>query len=206
MKVLGPEYFDFAFHATRAGDPSALRVYNDYGFENDSPEAEARRRALLNLLDGLLKRKVPIDAVGLQSHLALTDRFNQKLYRNFLNEISARGLKILITEFDVNDKSGPADPAVRDQLVADYYARFLDVALDETKVIEFATWGLSDRYTWLSPAYDPHFGRADGLPCRPLPFDDEFRPTLAYTATVNALRHAPFRPLATFQVEHSAQT
>jgi endo-1,4-beta-xylanase len=194
MQIVGPRYIDLSFHAARAGDPTAFLAFNDYGYEADTPVAEARRRALLKLLDGLLDRKVPIDAVGLQSHLALSEPFDQKVYRSFLNEVSARGLKILITELDVNDQTGPADVAARDQLVADRYARFLDVALDEKRVVELVTWGLSNRYTWLNPGYDPRFGRADKLPCRPLPFDHDFQPTPAYQALLNAIRHCPERP------------
>ena len=195
LKIFGPTYHDLAFHAAKEGDPAAIRVYNDFGFENDSPEAEKRRISLLRLLDGMLARRVPIDAVGLQAHVALTDTFNQGLYRKFLKEISSRGLKILITEFDVNDRSGPADPKIRDQRVADYYAKFLEVALDEVNVIACSTWGISDRYTWIGPTYDATLGRPDGLPCRPLPFDSEFRAKPAFYAAINAFRNAPKRPL-----------
>jgi len=195
LRVLGPRYIDLAFHAAHESAPSTLFAYNDFGLEADSPVAAARRRALLGLLDGLLQRGVPIAAVGLQSHLQLDDRFDAVLYRKFLAEIAGRGLKILITELDVNDRTGPADIRKRDQAVADCYERFLAPALDEKQVVALVTWGLSDRYTWLTPAYDPSYGRSDHLPCRPLPFDANFQPKPAYGAILRALRHAPPRPL-----------
>src|ERR1700741_5065991 len=47
----------------------------------------------------------------------------------FLREIEARGLRILITELDVEDPGGPSDIAARDRAVADEARRFLDVVL-----------------------------------------------------------------------------
>lgn len=193
----GDAFFDIAFHAARASDPNALLVYNDYSLETLAPLHERRRRALLALLDRLIARRVPIDAVGLQSHLRLDGgTFDERVYRAFLREIAARGLRILITELDVLDRDRGRDPAVRDAEVADYYARFLAVALDETAVASVVTWGLSDRYTWLSPEVAPEVDIPPGPPTRPLPFDAAFRPKPAYAAMMAAFAAAPMRPPA----------
>jgi endo-1,4-beta-xylanase len=50
-------------------------------------------------------------------------------------------------------------------------------------------WGLVDRYSWLqyrSP-------RADGLPKRPAPYDDAYRPKPMREAIAAAFRAAPKR-------------
>lgn len=185
LSQLGGEFFDLAFHAAREADPKAVLVYNDYAFELDTSEHESRRRALVDLLDSFKKRKVPIDAIGLQSHMRLDRfKFEPRIYRNFLKEIAARGVKILITELDVWDIGAPSGVEERDQAVADCYRRILDVALDEPALAAVVTWGLSDRYTWLKP---PKYGRPDGLPGRPLPFDEQFAPKAAYEAIAKAL-------------------
>ena len=197
LAKLGPEYLDLAFHAARAADPGALLVYNEYNLEQDRSEDEAKRRAVLDLLDSLKRRKAPVDAIGLQAHLNLKDfRFQPELYRNFLKELAARGVKILITELDVLDASLPPDVPQRDQTVADTYARYLETALDEPAVTALVTWGLSDRFTWLTPRHSERFGRPDGLPNRPLPFDEEYRPKPAYRAILKALESAPLRTTA----------
>lgn len=189
LAKFGPEYFDFAFHAAREADPHALLVYNDYNMEEDKPESESRRRALLGLLDGLKQRKVPVDAIGLQAHLNLADfRFQADLYRRFLKDVAARGVRILITELDVLDVAAPAD--TRDQAVADAYARVLDVALDERAVVGVVTWGLSDRFTWLTPRRGERYTRPDGLPNRPLPFDTDYQPKAAYWAILKSFEAA----------------
>jgi endo-1,4-beta-xylanase len=191
---LGPELFTIAFGAARAADPKAIRVYNDYGMELATPGEERRRSALLRLLDRLQRAGVPLDAVGLQSHLRWQGfSFDPARCRAFLREIAARGLSIIISELDVLDVGTPAEPAQRDKAVAEIYARFLAAALDEPAVIALVGWGLSDRYTWLTPQSAPIFARGDGLPGRPLPFDDHFQPKPAYWAMLNALKHAPLR-------------
>jgi len=40
-----------------------------------------------------------------------------------------------------------------------------------------ATWGITDRYTWM-PMW---FKRRDGLPNRPLPFDRDYQPKPLWT-------------------------
>ena len=120
-------------------------------------------------------------------------RFNEKRYRDFLGEISARGLKIVISELDVLDIGAPSNIIRRDQVVADVYRCFLSAALDEPAVKAVVTWGLSNRYTWLNAKNDLAFARPDGLPTRPLLFDDAFQPTAAFDAVVKALKAAPLR-------------
>lgn len=187
-------FFDLAFHTAREADPNALLVYNDTVMETGSDHDAARRAALLSLLDSFLKRKIPIDAIGLQTHLRLDRfRFDPGIYRRFLAEIAARGVKILITEMDVFDLSAPSDIGQRDQAVADCYQRILDIALDQKALIAFLTWGLSDRYTWLTPKYSKDNARPDGLPSRPLPFDEQFQPKPAYWTILKALQSAPPR-------------
>jgi endo-1,4-beta-xylanase len=182
---LGGEFFDLAFHTAREADPKAVLVYNDYAFELDTTEHEGRRRALIALLDGFKKRNVPVDAIGLQTHMRL-DHFNfrPRVYGDFLKEIAARGVKVLITEMDVWDIGAPAEIEKRDQAVADCYRRILDVALDEPALVALVIWGLSDRYTWLKR---PKYAREDGLPGRPLPFDEQFAAKPAYYAIAKAL-------------------
>ncbi len=189
---LGPGWIPAAFRAARAADPHALLIYNDSGFEMDAPAQASRRDAMLRMLDHI-QRDAPIDGVGLQSHLRLDGtRFDPSLYSRFLNDIARRGLKILLTEFDILDfLSGPV--ATRDHDIAALYSEFFSVALAETAVKAVVLWGLSDRYTWLTPSAGPNYVRPDRLPARPLPFDAEFQPKPAFHALLTAFRTAPTR-------------
>ena len=190
LKLLGPDYIDLAFRVAAQADPKALLVYNDYGLEYDTPENEAKRTALLKLLERLKAMGTPIHALGLQSHLLGSEtRFNPKKLRDFLDKVASLGLKILITEMDVIDKELMVDQEVRDRLVAKAYEDYLSVVLDERAVIAVLTWGLSDRYSWLSEFHR----RSDGLPVRPLPLDAQLKPKLAWNAIARAFDSAPNR-------------
>jgi endo-1,4-beta-xylanase len=138
----------------------------------------------------------PVDTVGIQAHLTAVGGppFSPARLRRFLADLAGLGLTIQITELDVTDAQAPADIAVRDQLIADTYRRFLDAALDEPAVKMVVTWGLSDRHSWIvRRETNEAKWRKDGLPSRPLPFDADLRPTPAFAAMVDAFSHAPAR-------------
>jgi endo-1,4-beta-xylanase len=196
VEALGPGYLDLAYRLTRATDPQARLVVNEYGIELDSPEHETRRRVLLDLLQRMQKAGTPVDAVGIQAHLAAVGGppFSAQGFRRFLAEIAALGLTVQITELDVTDEDAPAGIAVRDRLVADTYRRFLDAALDEPAVKMVVTWGLSDRHSWIvRHETNQSRWRKDGLPSRPLPFDVDLQPKPAFAAMAEAFAHASAR-------------
>jgi endo-1,4-beta-xylanase len=192
---IGPEFLDIAFRTARENDPKARLVYNDFDFELNTSWHRERRHALLDLLDGLKQRGVPIDAVGLQSHLAIERMrdFDDKVFAKFVDDIAARGVEIWITELDVIDRGAPSDIARRDTAVAEAYQRYLDVALANRAVKIVITWGITDRYGWIVSGDYPQARRADGLPPRPLPFDTDCRPKPAYLAIAEAFNRAPAR-------------
>lgn len=185
LEYLREEYIELAFHTAAAADPQALLTYNDYDLAYDTPEQEARRTATLKLLERLKTKDVPIGALGMQAHLyAGSDRFNAKKLQGFMQNVADLGLKILVTELDVVDRSLEAATLFRDRAVADIYREYLDIVLAQPAVIAVITWGLSDRYTWLKK-FRP---RNDGTNVRPLPLDDNLDPKLAWFALANALQ------------------
>ncbi|BAU15664.1 endo-1,4-beta-xylanase [Leptolyngbya sp. NIES-3755] len=189
LKLLDKNYIDIAFKAAGAADPNAMLVYNDTAVDYDTPEDNQTRAAILKLLEWLKSRNAPIHALGIQAHLdGAEKRFNEKKFRDFLSEVAGMGLKILITELDVSDRYLPADIEVRDRAVAYALEQYLSVALDERAVIAVLTWGLSDRYTWLSM-----YPRPDNLPVRTLPYADNLRRKLAWNAIARSFDAAPKR-------------
>ncbi|HEV2561691.1 MAG TPA: endo-1,4-beta-xylanase [Rhizomicrobium sp.] len=147
MKAFGPNYIDTAFHAARAADPQALLVYNDWGCEAGEAKNDRIRAATLKFLESAIARRVPIDALGLQGHLsAFGPQVDQAKLRKFLDAVKSLGLRILVTEHDVDDSGGSSDVAARDTAVADASRRFLDVVVSNSATSEILCWGLSDRY------------------------------------------------------------
>ncbi|HEX4077256.1 MAG TPA: endo-1,4-beta-xylanase [Rhizomicrobium sp.] len=146
LQVYGPRYIDLAYRAARAADPGTLLVYNDWGCELGAPANDRFRAATLDFLERALARGVPIDALGLQGHMrAFGTPVDQTKLAVFLARVKSMGLRILVTEHDVDDSGGPSDVALRDRAVADASRRFLDVMIDVAPVA-LLTWGLSDRF------------------------------------------------------------
>ena len=169
MKAFGPAYIDIAFHAARAADPNALLVYNDWGCELD----DRFRAATLKFLDAAIARRVPIDALGLQGHLsAFGPQVDQEKLRKFLDDVKSLGLRILVTEHDVDDSGGASDIAIRDRAVADASRRFLDVVADNSATDAVLTWGLSDLFI---------------APARKLPLDSAMKRKPMWQAMAKAL-------------------
>jgi len=193
FQIAGPDYIDLAFRTARAADAGVQLTLNEAGLEQDDDESESRRQAALRLLRTLLKRGVPVTALGLQAHITADPEggFKTRPLRKFLREVAGLGLKIFITELDVIDKELPADIRQRDAMVARTYRDFLDAVLAEPAVKVIVHWGLSDKFSWLTDWADSK--RADGLPVRGLPFDAEMRSTPAYDAIAGALDRAPRR-------------
>jgi endo-1,4-beta-xylanase len=187
LKKFGPSYIDHAFAAAHEADPAALLVYNDYGLESDTQDHDRRRAATLKLVEGLIARGVPIGALGLQGHItAFGPKINQGKLRAFLDEVRATGLRILVTEHDVDDGNGPIGSDSRDQGVADASRRFLDVALDNHSTIALLTWGLSDKFL---KAEGTRNALLRGTP-RKLPLDAQMQPTPMRGAIAQAIASA----------------
>jgi endo-1,4-beta-xylanase len=173
LDAFGPGYIDLAFHAARAADPKVKLVYNEWGFEQGAAENDRFRSLTLRFLDGLLKRGVPLDALGMQGHLsAFGNHVDQRKLAAFLTEIRDRGLSLLVTELDVDDTGGPSDIAARDRAVADEARRFLDVVLDCPATRAVLTWSLSDRY--VDPPDDWKL-KLMGWRLRKTPYDAQMR-------------------------------
>ena len=165
LRLVGEDYIEQTFRAARNADPQALLAYNEYGIEGSDPGSEQKRAAVLTLLRRLKARNVPVDALGIQSHITAGHSYGLGLV-NFMAAVRGLGLQIFITEMDVNDRLWPANEAIRDKVVAESYGSYLDLVLREPAVRVVMTWGITDRRTWLNG----EDARADHLPERCLPF------------------------------------
>ena len=185
---------DLAFRTAREAAPGAQLVYNDY--MSWEPHNETHRAGVLRLLEGFRKRNVPVDTLGIQSHLITqgTDASAgvaklQGDWGRFLDAVTAMGYGLLITEFDVRDNNLPPDVVVRDQAVAGFTRGYLDVTLAYPQVRDVLVWGLSDAHSWI-PGFEP---RADHAARRPTPYDAQLRPKPMRAAIAEALAAARAR-------------
>lgn len=187
----GDAFVAFLFETARELAPTARLVLNDYNLACGAAFCDRKRGRLLSVLERLLRAGVPIDAVGIQAHLAPRWPVVPAPLEAFLREAGDLGLDVLITELDVNDIDLPDDIAARDQSIARIYGDFLDTALASRTVKRVSFWGLTDRYHWIVEGHAP-FRRTGAAP-RPALFDQELRPKPAYFAVRDALLRAPER-------------
>lgn len=180
----GSNYVFRALEHARAATLRGRLFIGEYGLEYANPLQAARRDALLALVREARRAKVPLDGIGLQTHLDLrTGPFDPQVYRDFLQALADEGLALCITELDVKERDYPQPIERRDQLVADHAARVLDVALAQPALEEVTCWGLSDRQSWLRVeprdyASFPNYwqdGSSPGLN-RGLPFSADLQP------------------------------
>jgi endo-1,4-beta-xylanase len=194
-RLLGERAIDIAFHAVREADPQAELVYNDYMGWDDG---QARHReGVLRLLQTMKERAVPLDALGVQSHIWANPSDSQtgfdpgrdSLWRDFLDDVTGLGLNLLVTEFDVNDTTLAYDIEARDQAIADLTEHYLGLMLAYPQTRDVLVWGMADPYSWLQKLWP----RPDGEPKRPTPYDDNFAAKPMRDAIARAFINAPAR-------------
>lgn len=181
--TLGPYYPHIAFELAGDADPTARLGCNEYGLEADNPGAAKKRAALLDLVSNLKRSRVPIHYVGLQAHLKAGDSYSPGGLGKFLQQLRDLGVEAYITELDIDDRALPPRSPTRDEAIADQCKRFLSVALSAVHIPVVVTWGLRDSSSWLQSKRP----RRDGLPQRPLPFDNDLRAKRFWTVLRSAL-------------------
>ena len=189
-RILGRDTLRICFEAAREHLPGTELVYNDY--MSWGPKDAVHRRGVLDLLRWFRDNKIPVDALGIQGHIGATDDPGgtwSDEWRSFLADAVALDYRLLLTEFDVNDKLVPGGIARRDAVVANVTRRFLDNTLYYRQLRDMLCWGMDDRYSWLQNTSP----RPDGLRKRPTPYDENFRPKPMRAAIAAALAAAPAR-------------
>lgn len=128
-----------------------------------------------------------------------TDRGRADLedWRRFLDEVSAMGFDLLITELDVNDRRLPADVGKRDAGAASAASAardYLDVTLSYPRLRDVLLRGMADYISWLQEWKEAP--RTDGLAMRPCPYDSQLRAKPLREAIAATLRAMPPRAAA----------
>ena len=198
MKIIGEEYLAKAFQFAHEADPEAELYYNDFSIEN-----EPKRNGALALIRKLQSQNIRINGVGLQGHYQM-DWPSPGLIQTTIDEFAALGMKVMVTELDVDVLPNPtghqgADLSVRAKLrkeinpyteglpdslqqkLAERYVELFQAFIDKSgKLSRVTFWGVDDGTSWLNNW--PVRGRTS----YPLLFDRSYRPKLAFFAVVKA--------------------
>ncbi|WP_040309977.1 endo-1,4-beta-xylanase [Asticcacaulis biprosthecium] len=187
-RILGMDVLRIAFEAARENLPKTELVYNDYmSWEAGN---EKHRAGVLKMLRWFRDKNIPIDALGVQSHIGngfdlLGGQVNQ--WKDWLDAIVAMDYDLHITEFDVDDQRIPTgDIEQRDAIVATVGRIYLDQMLSYKQTKDVIFWGMPDHYNWLQ-GFTP---REDKLPLRPTPFDSNYEKKPLYYAIAESFKNA----------------
>jgi endo-1,4-beta-xylanase len=179
LTMLGEDYVASAFRFAHEADPDAELYYNDYSLEN-----APKRRGAVALVQRLQHEGIPIAAVGLQNHDRL-DWPTAAQEDSTIEAFAALGVRVMITELDVDVLPRGADPFVDglpdslQQALARRYAELFGSYLRHRGTVTRVTfWGVTDRDSWLNNW--PVRGRTN----YPLLFDRDGRPKPAFAAVI----------------------
>ncbi len=173
-QVLGDDYIAEAFRIADEIDPDARLFLNEATVEYLPPKADS----LLTLVADLVSSDVPIDGVGLQTHL-VGGAPAPGVISGLIAGLSALGVEVAITELDI-----PIDPdedaAVGLERQADGYSQAVGECID-AGCREITVWGFTDRYTWIDDILGPDRD--------PLPYDADYVPKPAEAAIRERIRN-----------------
>jgi endo-1,4-beta-xylanase len=147
QRVIGDDYIAYALRYAREADPHVRLMVNDYNVER----AGAKADGMVRLLGRLLRDRVPVDAVGLQSHVSSGWAPTAADLEATMRRYAALGLGVDITELDVS--IGPGDAELLRQ--AEIYRRFGAACRRLVACSRVTTWGFTDASTWLGSAARP---------------------------------------------------
>lgn len=147
-QILGPEYIELAFQYAREADPDTKLFYNDYGVDFN------KLNKTVEMVKDFKARGIPIDGVGMQMHVSLTNPFLHYVEK-FISELAKLDIEIHITELDVSvyesnkqsyDEITPAILTEQGHRVKDLFNLFRKYR-DHITSVTF--WGVADDYSWL---------------------------------------------------------
>ncbi|MGA2685853.1 MAG: endo-1,4-beta-xylanase [Verrucomicrobiota bacterium] len=195
-KIIGDDYIEKAFQYAHEADPDAILRYNDYSLEN-----EPKRSGAIALIKKLQAEGIPVTAIGLQDHVQM-DWPTLEQEDATISAFAALGLKVMITELDVNVLGGRQTaeitemanqggsnaynnglPPVVQQELAKRYADLFSVFVKHHDDISLVTfWGVTDGDSWLNMR-----GRTN----HPLLFDRAGQPKPAFDAIIRVAQEPP---------------
>ena len=177
-QVLGLDYIPMSFALARQAGPATRLFLN----ENLIQYADDRAAAFLKLVTGVKKKNMPIDGVGLQSHLC-TEIPSLKELGNYLRQLADLGLEIEITEMDASISlfRKAQDPF---KAQGDFFKAFTETCLECPACKGITFWGIDDRDNWMDRLLPPLI---PFKPNSPLLYDDEMHPKPAHGGVLGAL-------------------
>jgi endo-1,4-beta-xylanase len=173
-------FYGRCFQYARIADPNVKLFYNDY----DQVLNSAKRYAVKKMIERFKKEGYPIDGIGDQFH---TTVWTSKTTMNSgLMDLATMGLLLHISELDIRVNQNKSDTYVfsdaEKQKQYDMYKAVVEAyeAIPQAQKFAITTWGVSDKYTWLTGWWHPKE--------YPLLFDNTYTRKKAYDGFLSGLK------------------
>lgn len=200
FEIIGEDYIRLAFECANAADPGAELYYNDYN--NELP---AKRDGIIPIINDLKQKGARIDGMGIQGHWHL-DSPPLSVIDESISKYKALGLKVMITEMEVNVLPTPPEvygadvsqqaryletlnpyqaglpDSVSKQLAVRYSDLFGVFMKHKDAVTRVTFWGVHDGYSWKNDW--PIKGRTN----YPLLFDRNYNPKPAFYSVIKTAK------------------
>lgn len=169
-------YIDQSFIWAHEADPHSKLILNDFGNEGINPVSNA----MYDYIKAAKARGVPIDGLGMQMHIDGTHPPQKEEVIANMKRFGELGVKVYVTEFDVNMNDVKANDKTKDDIEAGIYYEMMRACIESKVCPSFSFLGITDKETW--------YNYFDATPnARPLMFDHDYNPKPAFYSVRNAL-------------------
>lgn len=177
-QVLGLDFIPLAFSLARQADPNVKLFLNETIYNYSDKKAAN----FLKLIRDLRAQNVPIDGIGLQSHM-MTELPSLPEFRNYTKQLAELGFEIELTELDASISLFRKEKNPY-QAQSDFYREYIGACLESGACKGITFWGMYDRDNWMDqlPPLIPF------RPNNPLLFDEDMFWKPAYDGVLEALR------------------
>lgn len=173
-------FYGRCFQYAREADPDAKLFYNDYSVVIDA----GKRAAIKKMVARFKAKGYPIDGLGDQFHYSVNT--NRQVMTTGFTDLASTGLLIHISELDIKVNVNKSDSYFfsdeEAQKQADTYKYIVEMyeTLPQNQKFAITTWGVTDKYTWLTEAWNPKE--------YPLLFDIDYSKKAAYVGFLAGLK------------------
>ncbi|KAF9004048.1 endo-1,4-beta xylanase [Cyathus striatus] len=168
FNTMGTSFIPIALRAARAADPSAKLYINDFNIEGSG----VKSTAMVNLIKQLKTDGVPIDGVGIQTHLIVGEV--PSTFKQNLQNFASLGVEVAITELDIR-MTLPSTPALLAQQQQDYQT-VISACKEISGCVGVTLWDWTDKFSWVPGTF-----AGQGAAC---PWDENFVKKPAYQGIV----------------------
>ncbi|MBY5880626.1 endo-1,4-beta-xylanase [Rhizobium ruizarguesonis] len=146
-RLLGDDYIRMSFDMAHQANPGATLVLNETHLEKKSDVFEQKRARILKIVEDLVAKKTPINAVGLQAHFRPgLDRIDPEGMGRFCAALKDMGVGVFITELDASCHFLNRDKAFTPASYADIFSDVITVAAEHGDLKGVTVWGMSEKY------------------------------------------------------------